>query len=782
MTDSRIRLALLLGLVTVAGAAAACDGETPGEGEGEVEQTCASNSRVCDNDRLCGGGFCDFEGDGDGRSKADGDTLGCCVRLVCVSDNDCAETEKCDVRRGICVPEGLCDPSQLGGGTCVIDGQERSCCGATQLCSYSNGAPVCLDAPPPAASCFIAVGGRRVAAAVGDPDAYPAVARAGEPLQLEAFAADAQGRKIPHATFTWSGPGVDGESGTYTGTCITGVCTETITATSGGASCTGAISVYGAPAPGTSRIVVIDLATGQPLANVDAAANIAGTPVLETTDASGAAVFDGTATNISAFPAGYQWHTVVDPPSDVIIYTTKIPDADIVGGVKGRFNFGSVSTTGDIKLGLAGTAIAPSITDLNFATLVGEIADYNVELEGLTEPGGQILPLPSGLVIGLGDTSVKGEYVAFGKPGNNIAWAIGGQLALAKVGPIISSVTAADNVNVGNILGAVLPFFATFDHGIVSGLDLEEGPRPAEPADGQPVPYASWGFDEVELTPNTLLAQSVLYEMPDLPCAPGAVAAGSCQLPPGSTLPSPYATGAVLLSGVVVPGVGIVPLGITAGLDDPDDSDGNDQVDGKLEAKGDNAPRPGSVIIDYAPPHDGLEGSLFVSVAIALDLNALENTDSGAFGASIVTHVTRGFSPTTNSFKQQFLQSQAGSFAPGATGSFQHERVGPAADFYRVNFDDEEGAEWNVWFATPDASITPDELHPNPSAVATRLKNADIQAFKLGTGYEDIDGTVAPGSFEDLFGFDGANLDNLLYYLGAWSSEGCKAGGSCDKS
>lgn len=777
MIDTRLRWALALGLVTAALSGAACDGGNAGEGEGEGEvQQCAANSRACDNDRICGGGYCDFDGDGDGVSKADGDAQGCCVRLVCISDSDCTETEKCDVRRGICVPEGLCDPAQERGGTCTIDGQDRPCCGEGQLCTYTNGTPTCLDEAPPVASCFVAAGGRPVASAEGD-EVYPAVAKAGEALQLEAFGADAQGRKVPHSEFAWSGAGIT-PAGVFTGTCASGVCSAEVTATSGAASCKGIVSVYAAPAAGTTRVVVLDLDTGAPLSGITAAANLGVGVVDETTDEHGAATFDGTAENISAFPSDHQWHTIMNPPADVIIHTSRIPDDNVVAGVKGRFNFDAVHTKGDIKLGLAGTAIASSITDLNFATLIGEIADYNVELEGLTEPGGQVVPLPSGLVIGLGDTWVKEEYVSFGEPGKNIAWAIGGQVALAKVGPIISNVTAAEEVNIGAILGAVLPFFATFDHGITSGLDLADGARPSAPADGQPVAYDAWDFNEVELKPNTLLSQSVTYTMPDLPCAPGAVAASGCALPSGSELPSQYATGAVLLSGVVVPGVGLVPLGITAGLDDPDAEDGVDDVDGKLTGDGENAPPNGQVIIDYAPPHDGLEGSLFITVAIALDLNALQTTDSAGFGASIITHVAKSFSPNNNAFKQEFLQSQGGTFTPGAAGSFQHQRVGPAADFYRVNFDNNGESEWNVWFAEGDTLIEPSALHPDAAAAAARFQHADIQAFKLGTGYED-GGSVAPATFDDLFGFDGANLDNLLYYLGAWSSEACKEGGVC---
>lgn len=772
MTFHSSRLVLLASVFTTAGLFAGCPGEVESPDAGPPAQICAANSRPCDNDRLCAGGFCDKDNDGD-DVKGDADPLGCCVRLVCLTDADCEDNEKCDPRRGICVPEGLCDPAAERGGSCVIDDVEQPCCGEGELCTYSGGAPVCTATPPAATSCFVSAGGRPVASAPGDTEAFPAITRDGEPIQLEAVGTDADGKAVPHATFTWSGTGVDA-SGVFTGTCASGVCSLSVTATSGTATCNGVVNVYAAPTLG-QRIVVLDLATGEPLEGVDVTATTVGVPAPGTTNADGVAEFAAAADAVSAFPDTHQWHTVMAPPSDVIIYTARLPDDTRVAGVKGRFNFDSVHTTGDIKLGLAGTAISSSVTDLNVATLVGEIADYNVEIENLTDPGGQLVPLPSGLVIGLGDQEIKGDYVTFGNPGKNIAWAIGGQVALAKIGPIISNITASDEVNIGSVLSGVLPFFATFDHAIISDLDLVEGTRPTAPADGSPVPFGEWPFPEREIVPNTLLSQSVTYTMPDLPCVPGGVSGASCTAPAGAV--SPFATGAILLSGVVVPGVGLIPLGLTAGLDDPDSEDAQDDVDGRLDSNVEGGPAKGEAIIDYAPPHDGLEGNLFVSVAIALDLNAVSGTDTSGFGASIITHVSRKFS-ADNAFPQDFLQAQGGTFTPGANGSFAHEATGTGADFYRVNFDDGDEREWNVWFADDGVTFDPGDFHTNTAEAGARFANADVQAFTLGTGYELISST-APSTYDDLFGFDGANLDNLLYYLGAWSSEACKFEGHC---
>ena len=63
-----------------------------------------------------------------------------------------------------------------------------------------------------------------------------------------------------------------------------------------------------------------------------------------------------------------------------------------------------------------------------------------------------------------------------------------------------------------------------------------------------------------------------------------------------------YTTGVVLASGTIVPGQGIVPLGLTLGLDDPDSEDAIDQADGTIEyvAGTTGAPGAGQMIVDAA--------------------------------------------------------------------------------------------------------------------------------------------------------------------------------------
>ena len=50
-----------------------------------------------------------------------------------------------------------------------------------------------------------------------------------------------------------------------------------------------------------------------------------------------------------------------------------------------------------------------------------------------------------------------------------------------------------------------------------------------------------------------------------------------------------------------------------------------------------------------------------------------------------------------------------------------------------------------------------------------RAFGADVQAFRLGTGYDGL----TPANFGELVELNGTNFDNLLYYMGGWSSQAC---------
>jgi hypothetical protein len=730
--------------------AAGCPGETPDD-SGPGESMCEEGANAeCRRNIDCGGGSVCEKDD-------EADDTGCCVKIFCTTDADCSDTEECNLRKGLCVPSNLCNPAD----------PENTGCSADQECIYNEGTPQCVDAPPDATACIVSPN--------------PLYLADGAAADLQAVGRAADGSLVPHTTFTFAST-----IGTVSGSALTGACSDaspctgtvTATADNGGATCTTEVTVFPAVATGDVRVSLFDANSREPVSGATVMVRVGDVKTTGTTDANGAYTFaavGGTVQAVGAYPDDYQWQTVLSPTSnDIALHSVKIPDPTKVAGVKGRFDFDNVTTQGDIQLGIAGMSINSAITDLDFATLIGEIADYNVVLEGVTDSDGEVVPLPSGLVINLANEEIKGDFVSFGEPGTGILWALGGKVRLSEIGEIISGVTASDDVNVGSILAAVLPFFGRFDHATVTGIDLTEQNRPADPGEGVPVPYADWPFQELtgsDAVPlNTLLSQAAEYDVPTLPCVPGAGRVPTCTL---NDEPA-FNSGAILLSGVIVPGLGLVPLGLTAGLDDPDDQDSDDQRDGKLDYLEPTTTAPqtpaGKAIIDYAPPHDGLEGNLYVTIAIALDIDGLTE---GALGASTITHVTSKYNENNNTFPTAFLEHQGGAFDRSATGvTFSLNAVGDA-DFYRLNLnqnaqDDDPEPEWNVWFQGDPGTITLADLRPD-STTGNRDDGADIQAFAIGTGYPG----AAPSDMNDLFELNGTNMDSLIYYLGGWSSTAC---------
>jgi hypothetical protein len=730
-----------------------CPPATEGEGEGEGETGCASS-------RDCLSGFaCDKENDGDTIAPAS-DPEGVCVRVSCTNDDQCDAGEKCEIRRGICINANTCNP-----------GDPDACTNDGDVCKYIDGTPTC--APPTAPN---------------DCELSPSVGyvAAGGTIGFEAVGVDGSNKLVAHSTFTYAASGGSFTGSAFTAPAAGGAVTVTATA-NGGATCTAVVNVYAPIAANALRVVVIDQNTRAPIAGAKVAARVDGANVQGVTTADGSFTFTDAAdaTSLSVFPDGHQWHTLIDPPADSVIYTAAVQTTPVVDGVKGTFDFSKLTNgDGDIKLGLAGMAINSSITDLNFTTIVGETVPTQIEIDGLTPDRGQEVPLPEGLVIGLGTTDFKGDYVALSdKPGQSVAWALGGKVKLSEIGPIISSVTGSDNLDFGSILAAVLPFFGKFDHAVATGLEIDPAPRAAG---------STTGFEDVTMTPNTLLVLSAEYDMPTLPCAPGAFGTTGCTetiflfttgegeaavetvvtdcptLGAGETCVAiaPYTSGAVVLAGSIVPGQGLVPLGLSAGLDIVTTGGTADGVAGQKDRTD------GKILLDYAPPHDGIEGNLYGTVAIALDINQISTSD---LGASILMQVSRTLPEAGNDFNgNEFLQSQGGSFTPGTSFSLQKKGN---ADFYRVNLDDGGEQEWNVWFdGSASGTFNIADLAQHSGApVAARTVHADVQAFKLGAGY---DGPQAD-DFNGLFSFDGRDIDSLIYYLGGWSSESCKAGGIC---
>ena len=488
------------------------------------------------------------------------DDLGRCEQICPDPDDDCCG------RRTDCGWSSLCDP---------LHPEED--CAAGESCFYVDGLPTCGE-PPVATACQL------------EPASF--VLPAGAPFVARVLGTDDAARPVGYAVFDVAVDGVDVADGVVA--CAgPDRCRGVVRATAsrGDATCTAPIVVLPASDPAAHHVVVRDAVTGVAIVGAQVVVTTAGGDVALATDADGVAS-DGAQTgggddadggdasgdpprSIVVTAPGYAPTTIASPlPGAVVVDLPPLGRALVAGGA----SFDAVSTQGDIKLALVGAATPRAVVDPTPAALLGDSVLVSIDLEGVTD-GPELHRVPRGLVMALGNDAIKARWEAPALPGDGLLWAVGGKVRLAEIGPIISNVDAAVDadagVDHGSIMAATLPFFARFDHDVV--------------------PLVVDGDATVDVALDTLLSQSASIDVPVMPFD---------------------LVFAVI--GADVPARGFVPLGVTAGLDDPDDEDGVDQTDGLVDWKptngNPNPPPSGRVVLDYAPPHDGLEGAPLVVV------------------------------------------------------------------------------------------------------------------------------------------------------------------------
>ena len=78
--------------------------------------------------------------------------------------------------------------------------------------------------------------------------------------------------------------------------------------------------------------------------------------------------------------------------------------------MKGHFNFDNVEGFGEVKMALAGTPISGNWINLDFETILGEIAGTPVDIPNVFT--GSML-MPSGFTFEINDDPMKDYFVVF---------------------------------------------------------------------------------------------------------------------------------------------------------------------------------------------------------------------------------------------------------------------------------------------------------------------------------------------------------------------------------
>lgn len=567
-----------------------------------------------------------------------GQSTGVCIRLVCASNTDCKDGKECTRERICQVPACQADSQCTGGNIC------------------SGGACIPASRPTDVVTCSVVT-----------PDG---AIRQGGVVPLAAIGKNANGKVLPGIRFTWMSSNamavsVDGTNATGGTTSGSAELTAKVTGNDA-VTCDRRVKLenFAALAAGSARVVLVTEDNGEPVANAAVTLFTGGMAMEAMSEANGSATFAnvaGTVESVTVIKANHEYVTVLSPGTkDIFLPIPRKADVTKAGGYRGAIDV-SNSRRGDLYLGITAPAIPTNLLNLDFASILGDFINTTINAPqlGLND---QNVDLPGGIVFRLGNerftvdkatTNIRcqgldpgpndlGCYVARAPAGAGIAWTIAGRLKLQDVASIAGKLSGAfggggtDDLPIGDILSAVLPLLRTLNHGINAGLATVEHPK---------VPV----MEQVDCTNAALPDYSDKCRGDFSKYAPVVLAADKpLAINAAITVPTlprqadnTFADGVVVLSAAVTGSRGLIPLGLTAGLDTTAKTqtadgkiNGVDKPFGQFSMKLPD----GQVPLTTAVPHSGIEGSRLALIGIALDPNSLGG-DGGIQLSGLVRYV-----------------------------------------------------------------------------------------------------------------------------------------------
>lgn len=582
-----------------------CAGADRGHGRCEAFTPCDPANPMCPANTTCNGS-------------------GECEELPeCVGDRGCGPTEFCD--DGHCQPAVGCAAMTCPSGfDCVADRCVPGPCRGAGDCPVAG--EICLAGvctTPPAPSFVTEV---RILTPAG-------VVRPGTTYAFVAVALDQAGEVVPGVSFTWASTATtvasiaaaSTGSGVATGGARAGTTDITASVTVPGQGTITSAPVrlvnLGALAATTVRVTVVSQGTGTVV--VGAPVEVFAGGVLagrDTTDASGIAEVTGVDAaapiDVTVADPGHDWVSVLGSTAhDLVITLPPVTRADRAGGLQGPIDLGSVQSTGALGYSVSGASFPSPLVGTDATALFGG------ELFRVPLPiGSQTIPVPSGSTVEFSfmgtPINLKDTFYARARSGLRAAWSFGGRLDL-NLGGLGGGGT--------DILGQVLPYFQRFDHAVRPAFRVLEIPTAPDAQDVDGDGDSSelgpdWNrFPTIPLRPS--VAQSLRYQM----------VVNNARLP---LLADGNANAIVVMAGVLLPGVGFVPLGLD-GLQD-------DMGSGLVP----------SFTTRIAPAHGGLEAGEYAVVALAIRI-----TQGGLPGPGSARIATSSTLPTAIDFTDGWLDA-----------------------------------------------------------------------------------------------------------------------------
>jgi len=764
---------MLLGLLF-----AACNGDegnggTPTDTIGQdVNLTdtgpeCKKENEACDDQNKCCDGFTCV----DGKCTACVPTGGSCLE-----DNDCCQSPNSQW----CNFDGVCAKCEKSGGSCTTDddccppakGEKPLICKSDHKCG-----PICQsdkDCEADGKICDLVSGECTVPACSSDeectapqkcvagkcgdftdtPDKCAITSKVStiykdQKIQLHAIAYKGN-TIIPWQTFTWASSKTDAvavdNNGIITGGSVEGE--AIISAKVGTIDCDNSLTIKNLlpTSSGNVRVKVLDQKTQKP---VKGAAVVIGNNPPQTTDDSGIVTVASPPADVSVFHADYTYVSVIGAnKNDYVIYLPPKANIDKAGGFRGKFDFSQLKYH-SIELGIAGCSVAGDLLNFDLNTIVGEML---VEHIVLTQPTSvdECVALPSGLVVtakkyGIEDLIPKNYRVAC-EEGFRSAWGLGGGLSDSEItqlinllSPIISS---GENLNIGQLLASILPLFNKFSHGSASAIKVEliptidtpkgDGKCSDKPISDKPKIPDFDKFPQLNMTLGMKLLLKSIFTMPTLPKLQGN-----------------YMGGVVGLGAMLVPDLGVVPMGLTAGTDTDDPKTPGDGKINKPQNNPENL-TDGQMMIRLAPAYNGFETNPYVFAFLAIDFN-----NFGGGTANALTAIIKFTNKVEKSYDlsgEKFMTFPEGAYFDRANKKIKGVAVDEAS-FYRYAIETDNG---NGWFIYVAPSKVADELPlpAIPEGFGSVKADSDltIHSIKLVSGmtFEDIVAAGGKGSMADL--------------------------------
>ncbi|RLB52582.1 MAG: hypothetical protein DRI34_14500, partial [Deltaproteobacteria bacterium] len=686
---------------------------------------------VCPGQVSCDNGTCEALGFAQGEDCSK-DATACCSGLSCdVFTNTCQP--ECD---GDAFCQALDMPFagdlKCSNGVCDFDHCLKDTnCSPGMVCY--NGDCVTIPSCDDIDSCQI------VPAAT--------VTQQGTAVQLAASAYFASGALAPGVTFEWASDdqtiaAVDVD-GLVSGGASTGSATITATVAGGcSVSCTATVRNYGGVTQG-SRVVVLSELEQTP---IEGATVEAGGESVQT-DANGVANLtadlSATAADVTIWHPQYHYLTMRGVGvNDVIAHLGKLyqfdfssnPPKQVAGGIKGKFDFSRIpcepGKACDVSFGLGGLSIPGNLVNLNFDLLIGGMINTEIDIGGK-----QIVPLPAGLVLCLNAQCFKENFTPTGIPGKRAAWGLGGKLDLSELieilGPVITG--GGDDIDIGPILVALLPMFANFYTAIEPNItvdpidmivDVNDINGNDETTDLVP-DYDN--FPAHDMTLKVKMDQTMTFNVGALPANP----AGGY-----------WYDGVIILAGVIAKDVGLIPLGISAGLDAETKED---TPDGQISP----------ITINCADVAGRIPESQVqrVVVAMALNISALAGGGDQPFALAGLVIPVAEFTGT-HTLDGFLLPPTSVTYDAGAR-SLTVSGVPAGTTYNQVIFDGEDGANWNVVGVFGDETFT----LPAAPAAGDRAGSASFISIKLRDGLD----------YQGLLHFDEDNMGRLVELVDSFS-------------